>query len=113
AAIRMSEAMLFAAPAPGALAPRGPMDGGMTANSAAPQDAPSGAMDGAMSGSRATVSQTSLPPRDAPPVGAPVVLGQDAAWVAELKERHVALERAAEEAVKSAERRVLDAHYEM
>jgi outer membrane protein TolC len=39
--------------------------------------------------------------------------GADAAWLAELRERHVALQRAAEEAVKAAERRVLDAHFEM
>ena len=48
-----------------------------------------------------------------PPTGAPGAFGADVAWVAELRERHVALERAAEESVRAAERRVLDAHYEM
>jgi cobalt-zinc-cadmium efflux system outer membrane protein len=40
-------------------------------------------------------------------------LAGDVAWLAELRERRASLERAAEEAVRAAERRVLDAHYEM
>jgi hypothetical protein len=85
AAIRMSEAMLFAAPAPGSVASVTPMDASM----------PSG------------------PSRDAAPGGEPAALGADVAWISEMKVRLVALERAADEAVKAAERRVLDAHYEL
>jgi len=76
AAIRMSESMIFAAPAPGSVASAAPMS-------------------------------------DAPPSGAPAAFGPDVAWIAEMKARHVALERAAEESVKAAERRVLAAHDEM
>jgi outer membrane protein TolC len=58
-------------------------------------------------------SAPSPPPRDTAPIGAPAAFGPDVAWISEMKARHVALERAAEESVKAAERRVLDAHYEL
>jgi outer membrane protein, heavy metal efflux system len=89
AAIRMAEAMLFAPPSPGAVARGAPM-GGTT-----------------------PMSADALPPRDEPPVAAPGAFGPDVAWVAELKERHTALGRAAEEAGLAAERRVVDAWYEL
>ncbi len=116
AAIRMAEAMLFAAPSPGAAFAGAPM-GGTTpvptaeagADSAA-QGMGGGAM-GASSG--AAPRESGLSPRDAPPSGAPGAFGPDVAWVSELKERHVALDRAAEEAVLAAERRVVNAWYEL
>jgi len=75
AAIRMSEAMLFAPRAPGAVATTDAMD--------------------------------------EPPSAAPAASVADFAWIAEMKERRVALERAADEAVRATERRVLEAHDEM
>ena len=117
AAIRMAEAMLFAPPSPGAVAPGAPMGGSMSTPAAgARSESAAGAMGGAMgagAGASSTPTSPPLPPRDEPPSGAPGAFGPDVAWVAELKERHVALERAAEESVRAAERRVLDAHYEM
>lgn len=114
AAIRMSEAMLFAAPAPGAVAPGAPMGGVMPTPDASAETS-SGGMGGAMgsAASGTTPALPSLAPRDEPPSGAPGAFGPDVAWVAELRERHVALERAADEALRAAERRVLGAHYEM
>ena len=107
AAIRMAEAMLFAAPAPGAVAPATPMVAAAPASSA-------GSASGAMGGAGgAAPMPPSLSPRDEPPGGAPVAFGPDVAWISEMKERHVALDRAAEETVKAVERRVLDAHNEM
>ena len=47
------------------------------------------------------------------PGGAPVAFGADLAWVAELRERHVALGRAAEEAALAVQREVVRAHYEL
>ena len=54
-----------------------------------------------------------LSPRDEAPSGAPGAFGPDVAWVSELKERHVALDRAAEEAVLAAKRQVVNAWYEL
>ena len=87
-AIRMAESMLFAAPSPGSVASAPPMP------DAGP---PSGG----------------LPPRDEPPRGVRADFGADVAWVAEIKERRVASERAAEEASRSTERAIVDAHYEL
>jgi outer membrane protein TolC len=115
AAIRMSEAMLFAAPAPGEIASGSSMKSAMpVASSAASAAAPADAMGGAMPAARdAAPAAPSLPPRDAAPSGAPGTFGPDVAWIEEMRARHVGLERAAEESVKAAERRVLVAHDEM
>jgi outer membrane protein, heavy metal efflux system len=117
AAIRMAEAMLFAAPAPGAVAQGAPMGGAMPVRETeAAAAAPSGGMGamGAAGAPRAAAPQApALPPRDEPASGAPGAFGPDVAWIAQMKERHAALVSAAEEAVRKAERRVLDAHYEL
>lgn len=101
AAIRMAEAMLFAAPSPGALAVREPMDEAESMGEPVPMR------------SSAAPDAPGLPPRDAPPTGAPRAFGPDVAWVAELRERRVGLERAADEAVRAAQREIVQAHYEL
>jgi len=115
AAIRMSEAMLFAAPAPGSVASVRPMGASMPAAAATSgASTTADAMGGAMPAARESPpSVPSLPPRDVAPSGAPAAFGPDVAWISEMKARHAGLERAAEESVKAAERRVLVAHDEM
>ena len=110
AAIRMAEAMLFAAPAPGAIAPGSAMGSAEPMAADAKADASADEMGGAAD---APPRAPSLSPRDGPPTGAPGAFGADVAWVAELKERHVALNRGAEEAALAAERRVIGAWYEL
>ena len=113
AAIRMSEAMLFAAPAPGASVAATPMDGSVPVGPDASGAAAPG-MAGAMDAAPGTAPHApGLPPRDGAPGGAPVAFGADLAWVAELRERHVALGRAAEEAALAVQREVVRAHYEL
>lgn len=118
AAIRMAESMLFAAPAPGAVATGAPMGGTSMPAEAMPEagSSMSGAMGAPMGegGASKPAAQTPpLPPRDAPPTGAPGAFGADVAWVAEMRERHASLLRAKEEAVRATERRVIEAHYEL
>lgn len=113
AAIRMAEAMLFAPPSPGALVPGATMRDAMPSSPANPRSA-GGGMGGMAGGALEPAPSVPSPAaRGAPPSGAPGAFGPDAAWVAELKERHAALERAAEEALRATERRVLVAHDEM
>lgn len=114
AALRMAEAMLFAAPAPGALVRSAAMDDAMPSPSMEQGERPGAGGMGAMGAPRGAAEKSPqappLPPRDAPPSGA---FGSDAAWVAQLRERHASLVAAADEAVRAAERRVLTAHYEL
>jgi hypothetical protein len=112
----MAEAMLFAAPAPGAVAPGAPMGGAMPVRETAPAaDAPGGmgGMSEPGTAAQGPPKVPPLPPRDEPPSGAPGAFGPDAAWIAQLRERHAALRAAADEAVRAAERRVLEAHSEL
>ncbi len=124
-AIRMAEAMLFAAPSPGAVAQGAPMGGTVAMGGAMgdttagmPSGAPSsggadGAMGGAMGPAAGAAAPTArgLPARGAAPSGAPGAFGPDVAWVAELRERLVSLQRAADEAVRASARGVVQAHF--
>lgn len=114
AAIRMSEAMLFAAPAPGAVAQGAPMNGMSAPQESAAETGDAVGMGGGMSGAAGSsvVEAPPASPRDAPPTGAPGALGPDLAWAAELRERHAGLLRASEEAALAAQRAVVDAQFE-
>lgn len=114
AAIRMSEAMLFAAPAPGAVTQGAPMVGADALAMPIAGDGGAGNMGGGMGGAGvATVTEVpTVAPRDAPPTGAPGAFGPDLAWVAELRERHAALLHAADEAALAARRSVIEAQFE-
>lgn len=129
-AIRMAEAMLFAAPPPGTLARVGMPGGGgaemggesqeMPSGAARPPVAPSARMTGRMgsgAGPGGGVSEMPVPtsppgegPALTPPPAPDAVLGQDLAWVAELRHRKAALDRKVEEVSLAVERRVVEAH---
>ncbi len=128
-AIRMAEAMLFAVPPPGALAGLGMSRDASTSMGPAtdrapvgPRTAAGGGMGTAMTsgaraagGSETASAGDSMPPSGesastAPAPAVPAALGADLAWVAELRERRVSLDRKVEEASRTAARRVVEAH---
>lgn len=122
-AIRMAEAMLFAARAPGA-AVEAPMAGAGKGSAMPPERTgargPGRSVGGAMGAGMAPSPGAPLPaasmpgevgtPATPPAPGAPASLGADLGWIAELRERRVARERQAEEGTLVAARGVATAH---
>ncbi len=127
-AIRMAEAMLFAPPPLGSAAGLGmPENPAGTPPAKAPAARPGGGAAnegmGTMGGSSGGTGAAKAPPMPAGgmpapggaevPPAAPATFGGDLAWVAELRERKVALDRAVEEAARKAARDVVAAHLDL
>ncbi len=119
-AIRMAEAMRFSPPAPGAIGGGGEsMDAGPAAPSM-PAPKAAGAGGDSMGGGGAapapaggSLPAVPLPGAPQPPATAPAGLGLDLAWIAQLRERKVALDREIEAAERATASKVVEAHYEM